>query len=117
MTLILAKDKSQESLREALVQRRTIAFGFNTLCGSEDLLRDFFNACVKVTRINETSVLLTNTTSITFKLQQGKGRIINFDPFTSIVAGVNKESGTVSYRVINMWTGVDSHPVVELKAE
>ena len=117
MTLILAKDKSQESLREALVQRRTIAFGFNTLCGYEDLLRDFFNACVKVTRINETSVLLTNTTSITFKLQQGKGRIINFDPFTSIVAGVNKESGTVSYRVINMWTGVDSHPVVELKAE
>ena len=117
MTLILAKDKSLESLREALVQRRTIAFGFNTLCGSEELLRDFFYACVKVTRINETSVLVTNMTSITFKLQQGKGRILNFDPFTSMVATVKKGSDTVSYRVVNMWTGVDSHPVIELKAE
>lgn len=117
MTLILAKDKSLESLREALVQRRTIAFGFNTLCGSEELLRDFFHACVKVTRINETSVLVTNMTSITFKLQQGKGRILNFDPFTSMVATVKKGSDTVSYRVVNMWTGVDSHPVIELKAE
>jgi hypothetical protein len=117
MTLILAKDKSLESLREALLQRRTIAFGFNTLCGSEELLRDFFHACVKVTRINETSVLVTNMTSITFKLQQGKGRILNFDPFTSMVATVKKGSDTVSYRVVNMWTGVDSHPVIELKAE
>ena len=117
MTLILAKDKSLESLREALLQRRTIAFGFNTLCGSEELLRDFFHACVKVTRINETSVLVTNMTSITFKLQQGKGRILNFDPFTSMVATVKMGSDTVSYRVVNMWTGVDSHPVIELKAE
>ena len=117
MRLILAKDKSLESLREALLQRRTIAFGFNTLCGSEELLRDFFHACVKVTRINETSVLVTNMTSITFKLQQGKGRILNFDPFTSMVATVKKGSDTVSYRVVNMWTGVDSHPVIELKAE
>ena len=117
MTLILAKDKSLESLREALLQRRTIAFGFNTLCGSEELLRVFFHACVKVTRINETSVLVTNMTSITFKLQQGKGRILNFDPFTSMVATVKKGSDTVSYRVVNMWTGVDSHPVIELKAE
>ena len=117
MTLILAKDKSLESLREALLQRRTIAFGFNTLCGSEELLRDFFHACVKVTRINETTVLVTNMTSITFKLQQGKGRILNFDPFTSMVATVKKGSDTVSYRVVNMWTGVDSHPVIELKAE
>ena len=117
LTLILAKDKALESLREALLQRRTIAFGFNTLCGSEELLRDFFHACVKVTRINETSVLVTNMTSITFKLQQGKGRILNFDPFTSMVATVKKGSDTVSYRVVNMWTGVDSHPVIELKAE
>ena len=117
MTLILAKDKSLESLREALEQRRTIAFGFNTLCGSEELLKDFFKACVKVTKIDDTSVLLTNVTSVTYKLQQGKGRIISFDPFTSIVANVSKDSGTVSYTIVNMWTGVDSHPVIELKAE
>ena len=117
MTLILAKDKSLEALKDALEQRRTIAFGFNTLCGSEELLKDFFKACVKVTKIDDTSVLLTNMTSITYKIQQGKGRIINFDPFTSIVAVVSKETGTVSYTIVNMWTGADSHPVIELKAE
>ena len=117
MSEIINGKEVAKSLREALVQRRTIAFGFNTLCGSEELLRDFFYACVKVTRINETSVLVTNMTSITFKLQQGKGRILNFDPFTSMVATVKKGSDTVSYRVVNMWTGVDSHPVIELKAE
>ena len=44
MTLIFAKEKTLESIREALEAKRTLAYGFNTLSGDEQLLKDFFAA-------------------------------------------------------------------------
>ena len=32
MTLVLAKEKTLEAVREALESRRTISYGYNTLC-------------------------------------------------------------------------------------
>ena len=70
MTLVLAKDKSLKSLREALEAKRTIALGYNTLCGEEKLLQDFFVASVKVTEVDgdESAWMLTNMTSVPYIL-------------------------------------------------
>ena len=46
MTLIFAKDKSLESLKEAMKARRTLAYSFGTIAGEAQLLADFFNASV-----------------------------------------------------------------------
>ena len=114
MTLILAKDKSLKSLREALEAKRTIALGYNTLCGEEKLLNDFFVASVKLTEIDEDSWMLTNMTSVPYVLKKGNGNNFRLDPFCSIKVSAPKKGNSISVTVLNMWTGVDSHPVVKV---
>ena len=114
MTLILAKDKSLKSLREALEAKRTIALGYNTLCGEEKLLKDFFVASVKLTEISEDSWMLTNMTSVPYVLKKGNGNNFRLDPFCSIKVSAPKKGNSVTFTVLNMWTGVDTHPVVKV---
>lgn len=119
MTLILAKDKSLESLKEALKARRTLAYSFGTIAGEESLLRDFFKASVtgKVVYTNSSNgnrtVSLTNATSFAYTIRIGSGNPINLDPFSTINTTVAKDAKLV-VKVENMWSGEDSHPEVEI---
>lgn len=115
MTLILAKDKSLESLREALEQNRTLAFGFGTLCGAEQLLKDFFAASVKVERISPKVVQLTNLTSVSYTLKRDGGNPVVLPAMSSIRVSVAKDAKTLDMAVLNMWCGTQKHPVVEIQ--
>ena len=115
MTLILAKDKSLESLREALEQNRTLAYGFGTLCGAEQLLKDFFAASVKVERISPKVVQLTNLTSVSYTLQKGGSNQVVLPAMSSIRVSVAKDAKTLDMAVLNMWCGTQKHPVVEIQ--
>ena len=53
MTLIFARDLSDESIKEALRAGRTIAWANNVLAGRENLLRTFLHACIKLEYIME----------------------------------------------------------------
>lgn len=116
MTLILAKDKSLKSLREALESNRTIAVGYNTICGEEKLLQDFFAASVKLTEIDgeAKSWTLTNMTSLPYVLKRGDGNNFRLDPFSTIRVSAPKKGSSIAFTVVNMWIGVDSHPVVKI---
>lgn len=116
MTLILAKDKSLKSLREALESNRTIAVGYNTICGEEKLLQDFFAASVKLTEIDgeAESWTLTNMTSLPYVLKRGDGNNFRLDPFSTIRVSAPKKGSSIAFTVVNMWIGVDSHPVVKI---
>ena len=116
MTLVLAKDKSLKSLREALEAKRTIALGYNTLCGEEKLLQDFFVASVKVTEVDgdESAWMLTNMTSVPYILKRGNSNNFRLDPFSTVKVSAPKKGNSVAFTVVNMWTGVDSHPVVKV---
>lgn len=48
MTLVLAKDTSLASIRDALIQHRTVAYYRNMLIGNEEFLIPLFNASVKI---------------------------------------------------------------------
>ena len=116
MTLILAKDKSLKSLREALESNRTIAVGYNTICGEEKLLQDFFAASVKLTEIDgeAKSWTLTNMTSLPYVLKRGDGNNFRLDPFSTIRVSAPKKGSSIAFTVVNMWIGVDSHPIVKI---
>ena len=117
MTLIFAKDKTLESIREALEARRTLAMGFNTISGEEQLLKDFFKAGVKVEVIRKsdsgTELLLTNTTPITYLIRQDGVNQKRITPSTSILIKVGKGKTSFSFEVLNMFCGSDAHPVIE----
>jgi hypothetical protein len=120
MTLILAKDKSLESLREALEADRTLALGFDTVCGEEQLLKDFFAAGMKTEVISVDSkgratVMLTNCTSVPYYIKVGNGNPRFLDPFSTISLKSEAGAKVLKFQVLNMFSSKDKHPVVEVK--
>lgn len=119
MTLVLATENTLEAVREALESNRTIAMGFNTLCGDEQLLKDFFAAGVKVKVIRKNDKIIdlavTNTTSIPYTIRKGEANQQKLDAFSTIKLSVSKKAKTLDLTVLNMFCGKDAHPTVKLK--
>ncbi len=109
MTLILAKDKSLESIREALEAKRTLAYSFGTVAGDEQLLRDLFNASVKVVysaveKPGRIYLQFENQSSIDFLLRLGEGgELIRLDGGKSVSVRHKDTYGTTLV-VENMWS-------------
>lgn len=117
MTLILAKDNSLESVKEALMARRTLAYSYGTIAGEEHLVRDFFNACINYEVYFENGkqrkVRMSNPTSMTFFLNFG-GNPVQLHPFTSRNVTVNNGK-EVTFTVENLWIpGEKNHPEFKL---
>lgn len=114
MTFVFAKDQSLESVREALEAGRTLSYSFGTLAGSEQLLKDFFKACVSVRVIaddgKKLTLAFTNNSSIPFMLQ-ASGNPFRFMPFTTFTATVTKGK-SLGWTVLNFWCGESAHPSV-----
>ena len=118
MTFILAKEKTHESIREALESHRTIAYGYNTLCGEEQLLKDFFVASVRVSVMHRgkssTNVAITNMTSIPYTIRPEGQNQAKLNPFQTIWYSVPNDKQTFDVEVLNMFCSKDGHPVVRL---
>ena len=117
MDRILAKDKSLESIREALLQRRTIALAFNNLCGDRQLLEDFFRASVNVEKLKGTAniIMLTNITDIPYYVQiQGYNPIV-IAPYSTARVNFGKNAKKCDISVLNMGAGETDHPVIKLR--
>jgi hypothetical protein len=117
MTWIFAKDNSQESLKEALESGRTLSYGFGGICGDEQLLKDFAKAAFSTRVISENSkgvktYALTNNTSVPFLVNFG-GNNVWMEPFSTFKGSVAKDK-PVTFTVLNMFYGVEKHPVVEI---
>ena len=119
MTFIMAKDNSLESVKEALLARRTLAYSYGSIAGEEQLVRDFFNACITYETLFEKDgkqrrVRMCNPTSMTFVLNFG-GNPVQLRPFTSRDITVNKNKG-VTFTVENLWIpGEKNHPEFKLE--
>lgn len=118
MTLILARDKSMESIREALESNRTIALGYGELCGEKGLLAELFKASITFDELNVTEknkvLQLTNKTSIPYLIQLEGKNPIHIDPHSAVRMIIDKNTKMLKMSIINMWCSADSHPVVEL---
>lgn len=118
MTLILAHDNTPEAIKEALVAHRTLAYAYGSVAGEEQLVRDFFHACVKaeVVRTNEKGVRtlrLTNNTSMTFVFTRG-GNPFELRPFTSRHITADAQN-RLTLTVENLWIpGEQQHPTISL---
>ena len=116
MTLILAKDKTLESVREALEAHRTLAYAFDQICGDEELLKALFNASVKCTRIGvdykgRSIFSVTNMSSVPYIISCNGGNPQWVEPFTAVQFKVADPVMTV----LNMWCGENSHPQIPVK--
>ena len=119
MTLILAPDKSLESLKEALKARRSIAYSIGSLAGDEELLKDFFVASVKFEVLGKnsngaTDIWMVNNTSFDYYLRFGKDDMVELPAFTAHKVATNK-AGELSFTVLNMWIPGEKNLEIKLK--
>ena len=123
MTIVFAKELSSEAIREGLEKRRTLAYSFGVLGGEESLLCDFFKASIEIRKlavvVNKSKkkvqrVMLTNKTSLPYTLRFGKGNPVTLPAMSSIIT-TTKPGKPVQCTVLNMWHGMDEHPVITLK--
>ena len=118
MTFILAKENTLEALREALEQRRTLAYSYGMIAGEESLLKDFFNASVSC-RVLQTydngskRVALPNNSSLSYYLRFGDANPVVLAPFTTLRLTTDK-NGALEFVVENMWMSEKGHPTIKL---
>lgn len=114
MTLIFAEDKSLESLKEALLADRTLAYSFGNVAGEVSILKEFFLASV-AKGVVAGNVTLTNNSSIAYVLKiNGEGNLVWLQPLSTIVLPGVKVDDVVKVEVTNMWCGDMLHPEIEL---
>ena len=118
ITLILAKEKTMEAVKDALVNRRTIAYGFDQIAGEESLIKDLFNACVtaefvRVDSKGNTIFNLTNMSSLVFAASINGSNPHWIAPFSTIPMKI--KSDVIELKILNMWCGEGTHPVIEVK--
>ena len=120
MTFVLAKECTEEAIKDALLKRRTIGYSANNLVGEECWLKEFINESVdcKLMDTKEKTEYrrfkLTNMCSVPFVLRRGKSVHV-LKPFQSLQIKVTSDKKAGSFRnpkfvVDNMWTVGDKHP-------
>lgn len=119
MTLIFAKDASAESIREALENGRTLAYGYGNIAGGEKLLEDFFRAAVSVKVMHVGSkgkkyLKITNNSSFPFVITiNGGSPKMTLNGLNSFHHSTGRDDIVIS--VANMWYGTGKHPEIKFK--
>jgi hypothetical protein len=117
MTLVFAKERTKESLREAMFDNRTVAWFGDKMIGRENILVQLFEASLEVQKTNlgdedELVVKVKNVSEIPFQLSDDNGYSKTIpalgETFVTL-PGANK-----SFRVTNLITGTEEVLETEL---
>lgn len=123
MTLVLAKERTLPSVREALEAARTIAYANNNLMGTEQLLKDLFNACVEIKCIEtdkngKRKYALTNRSGLVFDIKREGGaypyHVVPLAPNRTLILSAGKNVN-LEFTVANMWCGAEKHPSITIE--
>ena len=127
MTLIFAKELTEKSIKDAILKRRTIAYSGGSLIGEESWLVELLNASVdcRLVRVdkknNEHLYMLTNQSSITYRLRRGK-TIYELEPFKPVMVSFGKDKEGVEaakplFTADNLWVADYKHPKVTIEVD
>lgn len=92
MTLVLAEDRTEEGIRQALFDRRTLIWFYDTLMGKEAWLQKFFEASLEVEPAHHTTAervyrRIVNRTDVSFRLRKTDRNAPGYPPTIEIPAG------------------------------
>jgi hypothetical protein len=124
MTLVFAKSRTLDALREAMFSNRTLVFFNDYLVGRNELATSFFNSCISVSKPfheNEKNIFIeiTNKSGIPFYLVNGEENTpasVTLAPKAITRVVLSKKASTpLVYDVRNILTGEDKVLRVTLK--
>ncbi|HLF34710.1 MAG TPA: Sb-PDE family phosphodiesterase [Cyclobacteriaceae bacterium] len=111
-TLVFAKERTQESIREALDHQRTLVWFNNMVIGKKELAESFFNNMVEVSKPyfmesnGNRHISLKNLSDIPLDLNTADPREkITLLPQSSVNVIAPKDQGTLDYEVMNFYIG------------
>jgi len=119
MTLVFAKDRSIESIKEALFANRTLAYFDNKLAGKEEFLTAFFKASVIIKPTGITNrkkhelFEISNKSAIPFDMVTKKGNLLTIPAEASLILPLNRDEYT-DLTVRNLFTGSKSNLNINL---
>ena len=112
ITLVLAKERSVESVREALFAKRTIAWAANMIWGRDPWLPKLFKASVMMKTITPGTIELTNISSLPITVSIGGGAVqLN----QNIAQMVYRAEGVKKLTVLNWMIGTNRQLEIPLK--
>ncbi|MDR2139501.1 MAG: twin-arginine translocation signal domain-containing protein [Tannerella sp.] len=104
ITLVLARERTVESVREALFARRTIAWAANTLWGRDPWLPALFKASVEVKAVTPGTLELINRSSLPISVSLGGA---SFELPKDVRRQVYLASGVRNMTVTNWMTAMN----------
>ncbi|MCE2559153.1 MAG: PHP domain-containing protein [Acidobacteria bacterium] len=132
VTLVLAEERTAESIREALHANRTAAWKDNELIGREEVVVPLLEASLRVldVRVRRGSVLtvtLVNRSGASFNLLSvgpqrfyDRGAVVNVGPYETVavsVTGENRADFELSFAVLNALVAPETHPTLQIAVE
>lgn len=120
MTLVFSKSYSLDGIKEALFERRTVAFFNQHLSGSKDNLNALFEACIsaEIVSVNKEKkryiIEVKNKSDILFVLKAGKGLPIRLLPRKTYRMFISIPNVKREYAIVNAHTGLDQCLKVQL---
>lgn len=126
MTLVLAKERSAESIREALDEGRTVAWASKYLLGKEENVRNLFYSCVELMPSHYTEVRnngikinhyeIRNNSDLYFELSLTDGstnKNVTLYPRSTQLITANEEASSLTGEVISTYIRSDQHLKVD----
>jgi len=130
MTLVFAKSRSLEAVKDALFDKKTIGFFGNTLVGSEDLITELFNASIIFNKLSRqrtrgsrtiSFIKLENPTDLPFILKKkgdwknnDRSDIIELLPRSSFIVNYSDEFKHPEFELLNCYYGINKHPIIKM---
>jgi len=127
MTLVMAKERTPESIREALEAGRTVAWASKYLAGKEENVSNLFNSCVEISSAYYTEerrngaatnyYIIRNNSDLYFELRltsgNGTGRVVLYPNSEQQITAQSGQS-SLSYDVVTAYVRSDKHLNVTL---
>jgi len=115
MTLVFARNRTPEAIREAMNERRTAVYNDENIIGEEKYLKEMFENALEVVKIdkgnNAVRITVKNNSDLTFHLKktQHDARLVYFREYTIVPKGEH----TINIRLEGGVTGGDVNFIVE----
>jgi hypothetical protein len=114
ITLVLAKERTTESVKDAFFAKRTIAWAANKLWGRDPWLPELFKASIEIKAITQGTIELTNKSSLPVFVSLGG---VIFDLPKDTPRQVYKAKNTDKLIVVNWMTGMNKFLEIPLLNE
>ncbi|MDR1720196.1 MAG: PHP domain-containing protein [Dysgonamonadaceae bacterium] len=112
INLVFAKERTVESLREAMFAKRMVAMAADTLWGRDSLLTALFNSSVEIKTVTPGTLSLRNKSSLPVSVTLGG---VVFDLPKDVERQVYKAENAKSLTVVNWMVGMNKALEVTLK--